>query len=130
MINSILQERKPEDKPRFFLHDEVKAWLGDNLQINIRVSPNYSCKWDLQNKLQQYQIYNPLLIGFSLESSVLIDGETIQLQGSNTLMLEMEQLASLLVTRLEMYDNQIKHLNATNEHLARRIELLENPIPL
>lgn len=36
MIDEILKEdRTVGQKPRFFLHDEVKAWLVDNLQTTV-----------------------------------------------------------------------------------------------
>ena len=38
MIDEILKEDRVGKKPRFFLHDEVKAWLSDNLQATILVS--------------------------------------------------------------------------------------------
>ena len=38
MIDEILKEDRVGKKPRFFLHDEVKAWLSDNLQPTILVS--------------------------------------------------------------------------------------------
>lgn len=123
MITDILKQKT--DKPRFFLHDEVKAWLGDNLRVNIRVAPNYSANWDLQNKLQNYGWYNPITVGFAMETTISVNEEIIQMQGSNTLMLENESLTTMMIKRFESYDAHIQHLEATNQMLQRRIETLE-----
>ena len=35
MISDILEQREKDQKPRFFLHDEMKSWLQDQMQISI-----------------------------------------------------------------------------------------------
>ena len=35
MITYILEDREKDQKPRFFLHDEMKSWLQDQMQISI-----------------------------------------------------------------------------------------------
>jgi hypothetical protein len=35
MIDEILTEERVGQKPRFFLHDEVKAWLKENMQLSL-----------------------------------------------------------------------------------------------
>lgn len=130
MIDDIMKERTPEAKPRFFLHDEVKAWLADNLQVNIQLTPNHSTHWGLQNRIQNYGIYSPLVAGFALESRIMVAGETIQLQGSNISMAHHLDVIQKLLEKIDMTEAQIQHLNASNEHLVRRIELLENPLPV
>ena len=35
MITDILEDREKDQKPRFFLHDEMKSWLQDQMQISI-----------------------------------------------------------------------------------------------
>ena len=35
MITDILKEREKDQAPRFFLHDEMKAWLGEQMQMSI-----------------------------------------------------------------------------------------------
>ena len=35
MIADILMEREKDQKPRFFLHDEMKAWLADQMQMSL-----------------------------------------------------------------------------------------------
>lgn len=130
MINDIMKERTPDQKPRFFLHDEVKAWLGDNLKVSIRVAPNYSSNYDVHNKLQEYGFYNPIMVGFAMETTVTIDDELVYMQGSNTLMMETETLTKIMLHKFDAMEARIKHLEATNDHLRRRIELLENPLPV
>ena len=39
-VSEMLADRKPGDKPRFFLHDEMVAWLKDNLKIHLNVLSN------------------------------------------------------------------------------------------
>ena len=34
MISDILEQREKDQKPRFFLHDEMKSWLQDQMQIS------------------------------------------------------------------------------------------------
>ena len=35
MISDILEKREKDQKPRFFLHDEMKSWLQEQMCINI-----------------------------------------------------------------------------------------------
>ena len=35
MISDILEQREKDQKPRFFLHDEMKSWLQEQMCINI-----------------------------------------------------------------------------------------------
>ena len=35
MISDILEQREKDQKPRFFLHDEMKSWLQEQMYISI-----------------------------------------------------------------------------------------------
>lgn len=131
MIDDILQERTPEQKPRFFLHDEMKAWLADNLEIKFRLSPNFSSDYKVINELQNnYGIYTPPLAGIAIETRVVVAGETIQLAGSNTQMLDSSFIYQIVLREAEIAKQQHAKLQYDYEQLKRRVDLLENPLPI
>lgn len=130
MINDMLKERKEGDKPRFFLHDEMKTWLSDNLQISTKFYPNYSANYHLQQALHKYKCYAMPVVGLAIESEVKIAGTTIQLLGTNVSMMENEVILGTLFHNQDRLQYSIDMLLVENELLKKRLDLLENPLPI
>ena len=127
MIDQILKDHKPGEKPRFFLHDEMKAWLGDHLKIDLEAGVNQSANYDLVNKLS---LPSALTIGTWVRINVSLDGESIISQGININMLDHEKAFVTLSNVVETCMVKITQLQIANEELTRRIQLLETPLPV
>jgi len=128
MIDQILKDHKPGEKPRFFLHDEMKAWLADNLKIGIDAGINHEYDYNLTQKLGIHSGYLPA--GINIKVDVLIDNEVLVSQGSNTYFPEIVTALKCLSNVSEQCMIQIRNLQIQNEELKRRIELLETPLPI
>jgi hypothetical protein len=82
MIDEILTQERVGQKPRFFLHDEVKAWLVDNLQTTVLTQIEMT-DWvqSMANMDQPY--YNRYLESVQLPTRINVitmttcDGETV-----------------------------------------------------
>lgn len=82
MIDEILTQERVGQKPRFFLHDEVKAWLVDNLQTTVLTQIEMT-DWvqSMANMDQPY--YNRYLESLQLPTRINVitmttcDGETV-----------------------------------------------------
>jgi hypothetical protein len=127
MIDQILKDHKPGEKPRFFLHDEMKAWLADNLDITIIHSVNKSVDSTLSGKLG---LYETLTAGHNLQITVRLAGETISMHGVNLPLVDHEQAFRCLANVAENCMVQINQLQVENLELKRRLDLIENPLPL
>jgi hypothetical protein len=125
MIADILKEKTPETKPRFFLHDEVKAWLHDNLEIRIKVLPSYSTNWDMQSKLQNLGFYRPIITSFMLQTNVTIAGETAAYIESDSILASTEDLTALVLAQNQIMKEEFTKLYTENEKLKERIYYLE-----
>lgn len=121
-----MKDRKEGDKPRFFLHDEMKAWLRDNLRFQITANAMESLDADLKYKLG----VNDLSIGHSLHISVLLDGETISFMGYTLDMAGYEKSIKTISNVLTTCMERINQLEYQNQELKRRIELLEQPLSI
>ena len=124
MIQDVLKQHKPGDKPRFFLHDEMKAWLGDNLNITVTTSPNSSYDHTLATKLGVPHI----VVGHSLVITVYVDNEMIATQGVNIIDPDREQVLKTLANVCEKCMIEINDLTYKVGELRRRLDLIENPI--
>jgi predicted aldo/keto reductase-like oxidoreductase len=127
MIDQILKDHKPGEKPRFFLHDEMKAWLGDNLDIQVIHGVNKSADFTLSGKLG---LYETLTAGHNLQITVRLAGEIISMHGVNLSLVDHEQAFKCLANVTENCMIQITQLQQENLELKRRIDLIENPLPL
>jgi len=125
MIADILKEKIPETKPRFFLHDEIKAWLHDNLEVRVKVVPSYSTNWDVQSKLQNLGFYRPIVTSFMLQTNVTIAGETAAYIESDSILTSTEDLATLVVAQNQVMKEEFTKLYTENEKLKERIYYLE-----
>lgn len=82
MIDEILTQERVGQKPRFFLHDEVKTWLVDNLQTTV-LTQIETTEWvqSMANMDQPY--YNRYLESLQLPTRINVitmttcDGETV-----------------------------------------------------
>lgn len=124
MIDQILKDHKPGEKPRFFLHDEMKAWLGDHLNIVITTSPNSSYDQNLASKLGVPHI----VVGHSLTITLYLDNEPITVQGVNIIDPNREQVFKTLANVCEKCMIEINDLTYKVGELRRRLDLIENPI--
>lgn len=82
MIEDMLKERKEGDKPRFFLHEEMKAWLADNINIATTVSSSgetyiRSIAYIDQPKYNRYQENILVPTRFEISSIASLDGITL-----------------------------------------------------
>jgi hypothetical protein len=128
MIDQILKDRKPGEKPRFFLHDEMKAWLADNLRITIQAGVNHAYDYTLGQKLKVYSGNFPAGIHINVEASIA--DELFVSQGSNYSLHEYVESLRSLATVSEECMFRIVDLQRENEELKRRLDLIENPLPL
>lgn len=127
MIDDILKQHQPGTKPRFFLHDEMKAWLCEHLDLKVSASVNHSIDYNLQTKLG---LLDTLPVGHALVIEIELAGETIVKEGVNLRMGEYEQAFKCLANVSEQCMLKITQLEQENQDLKRRIELLENPLPV
>lgn len=127
MIEDILKERKPGDKPRFFLHDEMKEWLKENLSINMTAVDEGSTDYNLRQKLS---LYEDLTTGVNIDLDISIAGENIIRTIAPVHMRSHEKAFQTLVNVVETCMVKITQLEAENQELKRRIELIENPLPV
>lgn len=131
MIQDILTtDRATETKPRFFLHDEVKQWLADNLEIRVKVIPNNMTDYSIIDALQKVNIYNPLAGGITIETSAYISGDPITpVHGSTVPMIAHAEVIYTLLKDKEYKEQLITNMSNQIDQLRRRIDLLENPLP-
>ena len=127
MIEDILKERKPGDKPRFFLHDEMKEWLKENLSINMTAVDEGSTDYNLRQKLS---LYEDLTTGVNIDLDISIAGENIIRTVTPIHMRSHEKAFQTLANVVENCMIKITQLEADNQELKRRIELIENPLPV
>lgn len=127
MIDQILKDHKPGDKPRFFLHDEMKAWLADNIELRILHSDNQSVDFDLQGKLG---LSYTLPVGFGLQFQIKVAGELITSQGVNVSLVQYERAFKCLANVSENCIKAIQKLEAENAELKKRIDLIEKSLPV
>lgn len=127
MIADTLKDRKPRDKPRFFLHDEMKQWLKDHLQVSHVVSTVSEYDSSLGAKLNSRGAFTRSIhsiVTLSIDNEVITESQYVtQVDG-------IKDSIKPLVNVSEACMIKISQLEAENEQLKRRIELLENPIPV
>lgn len=124
MIDQILKDRKPGDNPRFFLHDEIKAWLGDHLKIQLVHSENHSMDYDLQRKLG---LSNTLPVIHNISLRISVDDELISQKHIRLPMEEYEKAIKTLSNVCQSCMMEINHLNSKVAELQQRIDQSEKP---
>lgn len=123
MIDQILQDQKPENKPRFFLHDEVKLWLKDHLRITQSLTPNTEYDFELGNKLQTFSGF---VRGIDSKVSIYIGDEMIT-ESIQSLNIDAYTPFKRLSDYSELKTTQVIYLENRVKDLEKRIELLEKP---
>lgn len=98
MIDQILKDRTADQKPRFFLHDEMTAWLSDNLEVRTVLTPNHVTDYSVVSGLQKINVYNKLVGGVTTETTVYIGGQPITGKHGSTvsMMAHIEVIYQLL----------------------------------
>jgi hypothetical protein len=127
MIDEILKEDRVGKKPRFFLHDEVKAWLSDNLQINILV-PVHETQWvqSVANMDQPY--YNRYVETVAIPSKLSIismitcDGQTVG--SSHYSEIDLSEYAKVIKASCKRIDE----LEANNRQLGENQVVMQNEL--
>lgn len=126
MISDVLKDREPASKPRFFLHDEMKAWLTENLKIEINTVKKFASDPNLQTVLNV-----PFLsIGQVVNIGVKVDDELIVQQSIDVHMDGYERSLKTITNVVSQCMSRIVYLEEKNNELQRRIDLLENPLPV
>lgn len=82
MIDDVLKERQEGDKPRFFLHEELKAWLANNMNISVLTRGTGfkavgSIAYIDQPAFNRYRETVTLTTGYEVSSMTTIDGTPI-----------------------------------------------------
>ena len=122
MIEDVLKQHKPGEKPRFFLHDEMKSWLKDNLDIKVVHGENRSADYTLQSKLG---LNNSLPVGHYVHITLSIAEEPIIIQSFNLPLPEYEQSFRCLANVSEKCMIEINRLISEVQILQQRIQELE-----
>lgn len=126
MISETLKDYKPGDKPRFFLHDEVKQWLKDNLKVTVQSGDKPLNDPHVSGMLNAAG----LVEGHSLFIQIAIDNELICDRFCKFENTGYPQALKTLTNVMTSCMQQINQLHAENEELRKRIELLETPLPV
>lgn len=126
MIDDVLKNREPGQKPRFFLHEEMKAWLKDNMKLEVSAYTGDSLDYSLKNKLNVANLPNQII----MNASLTIDGEVLgtsykllNFQGWIDAMGCMSRVTEQCMMQIQMLQNE-------NAELKRRIDFIENPLPI
>lgn len=138
MIDDILKDRTEGQKPRFFLHDEMKEWLTENLEIKARLIPNQVTDYSLSQLLQRLNIYGSLTGGVTMEISASIAGNYMPVMGTTaSFNPDISVMYSLLKDRedkdqiIATLRNQINYLktdvSACMEEITKLKEQINKP---
>lgn len=121
----MMTEQTTQRKPKFFLHDEVKAWLKDNLVIDVTLTGSMAT----DHRLVNMGVYH-LPTHYTIYTSAKIAGE--ELCGDvRTMHLDLRPYHDALVQIVDKLNHvaiTTYNLREENNELKRRLELLENPI--
>lgn len=122
ITDEIKKEYNPEHKPRFFLHDEMKLWLKDNLKlylINGLGNPVFG------NTAQKLNLYHPLRHDFTSIVKITIDDEVLS---ESTLYIDNQgttDAITKLTELLEVTMNKNAELSAELGLLKLEVEQLK-----
>jgi hypothetical protein len=113
MIDEILTQERVGQKPRFFLHDEVKAWLVDNMQTTVLTQIEMT-DWvqSMANMDQPY--YNRYLESVQLPTRINVitittcDGETVGCTKTSTF--DLSEYAKIIKSSGKRIDELQKNI--------------------
>ena len=129
MIDEILTQERVGQKPRFFLHDEVKAWLVDNLQTTVLTQIEMT-EWvqSMANMDQPY--YNRYLESLQLPTRIKIitmttcDGETVGCTKTSTF--DLSEYAKIIKSSAKRIDEVEKNIvQLVDNQRVMQTELIE-----
>jgi hypothetical protein len=129
MIDEILTQERVGQKPRFFLHDEVKAWLVDNLQTTVLTQIEMT-EWvqSMANMDQPY--YNRYLESLQLPTRIKIitmttcDGETVGCTKTSTF--DLSEYAKIIKSSAKRIDELEKNIvQLVDNQRVMQTELIE-----
>lgn len=129
MIDEILTQERVGQKPRFFLHDEVKGWLVDNLQTTVLTQIEMT-EWvqSMANMDQPY--YNRYLESLQLPTRIKIitmttcDGETVGCTKTSTF--DLSEYAKIIKSSVKRIDELEKNIvQLVDNQRVMQTELIE-----
>jgi hypothetical protein len=129
MIDEILTQERVGQKPRFFLHDEVKAWLVDNLQTTVLTQIEMT-EWvqSMANMDQPY--YNRYLESVQLPTRINVismttcDGETVGCTKTSTF--DLSEYAKIIKSSAKRIDELEKNIvQLVDNQRVMQTELIE-----
>jgi hypothetical protein len=107
MIDEILTEERVGQKPRFFLHDEVKAWLIDNMQTTVLTQIEMT-EWMQYMANMDQPYYNRYLESVQLPTRIKVismttcDGETVGCTKTSTF--DLSDYAKIIRSSIKRID--------------------------
>jgi hypothetical protein len=113
MIDEILTEERVGQKPRFFLHDEVKAWLIDNMQTTVLTQIEMT-EWMQYMANMDQPYYNRYLESVQLPTRIKVismttcDGETVGCTKTSTF--DLSDYAKIIRSSIKRIDEQDKNI--------------------
>jgi hypothetical protein len=128
MIDDILKERDVDQKPRFFLHDEMIAWLSDTCYFTTSVRPEGRYGLNLPYIDSYGQAYSTEYIEvathFTVENKCVIEGKQIGPSTSSYIDLTNHlKIIQSLVTRVSWLEEAMK---INNQKISTEIGQLVN----
>jgi hypothetical protein len=129
MIDEILTEERVGQKPRFFLHDEVKAWLVDNMQTTV-LTQIETTEWvqSMANMDQPY--YNRYLESLQLPTRINVmtisscDGKTVGCTKTSTF--DLSDYAKIIKSSAKRIDELEKNIQQLlSNQMIMQQELIE-----
>lgn len=131
MLGDILKDRKTTDKPRFFLHDEMKMWLKENLKIKIVPTARSEYSSILSSKLGIAAITFKL----DIETNITIDNEcllqeiqSVDLDNTRTALEKLCSIVEACMVHINQMHAQINELTMECAQLKSQIQPLQNSL--
>ena len=124
MITDILEDREKDQKPRFFLHDEMKSWLQEQMCISIS-DQTYDQVW--VNSVAEAGT------PYAYREQIKLDGKrhlqiTPMISGimlaSNSFEIDLSPYRSVIVSLTK----RVEYLEQSNQDLRTFINQLESRI--
>jgi hypothetical protein len=130
MIDEILtEERVVGQKPRFFLHDEVKAWLVDNMQTTV-LTQIETTEWAQSTANMDQPYYNRYLESVQLPTRINVmtitscDGETVGCTKTSTF--DLSDYAKIIKSSAKRIDELEKNIQQLlSNQMVMQQELIE-----
>jgi hypothetical protein len=123
MIQDVMKDRKPGDKPRFFLHDELKEWLADNLQVSITSHTHQSLDAFITSRLKVGPI-----VGHTVSLEVKLAGEVIDIRTTQLMNQDAERTIRHILQLLEAHHRLCQDLRLELAALETRVNTLETKL--